>query len=97
MQKAISFELKKGSYSTVQIILPVLKEIYQDKKTEQELILSALQLLVPLQTMYVYPEVYQKNFGWDLFNLEHTYHVIDTLIDNLFPEQVNKNTGGTEL
>ena len=87
MKKAILFELKNGSYSTVQTILPILKDIFQGKKTEQELELFALQLLLPLQTMYAYPEIYQENLGWDLFKLEDSYYVVNVLIDNLFPEQ----------
>ncbi len=87
MKKAISFELKNGSYATVQTILPVVKEIFQGQKTEQELQLIALQCLVPLQTMFVHREIYQKIWGWDLSCIENVYHVIDVYIENLLPKQ----------
>jgi TetR/AcrR family transcriptional regulator, regulator of cefoperazone and chloramphenicol sensitivity len=86
MKKGLSFELKNGSYFTVQTILPILKEIFEDRKTEQEIRLIALQLLVPLQTMSIYPEIYQKNLDTNMFDIVVLNHIIDTLIDNLLPK-----------
>lgn len=83
MKKAIEFELKNGSAATVQTIMPVLREIFPGQKTERELQLIALQLLVPLQTMFLHHETYQKNWGLDLFRKEEFNLIIDTLIANL--------------
>lgn len=86
MKSAIAFELKNGSQDTVQTIMPVLKGIFQNQKTEAELRLIALQFLVPMQIMFLYHEVYQKTWGLDLMRLENAGRVIDALIDNLLPQ-----------
>lgn len=90
MKTAIAFEIKSGSYATVQTIMPILKDIFLGQKTERELQLIAIQLLVPLQTMFIHHEVYQKTWGLDLVRIENIHQVIDTLIDNLVSKPINE-------
>ncbi len=87
MKKGIAFELKSGSEATVRTILPILRKIFPEQKTERELRLIALQLLVPLQTMFMHAEVYLKNMDLKMNSLEDVNDVIDVLINNLLPIQ----------
>ncbi|HBF38325.1 MAG TPA: hypothetical protein DDW50_13505 [Firmicutes bacterium] len=89
MKQSINFELKNGSNASVRIILPVLQKIFKNNKTEQELWIIALQLLLPIQTMSIYPEVYPENLNINILNIQVIYQIIDTLVDNLLPK---KNT-----
>ena len=86
MKKGLAFEIKNGSLTTLRTILPLLQEIFKGTKSEPELHLLALQLLVPLQVMGIYPEVYQKNLNLNIRNTVDVNNVIDVLIDNLLPE-----------
>jgi AcrR family transcriptional regulator len=86
MKKGLAFEIKNGSLTTVRAVLPLLQEIFQANKSERELYLLALQLLIPLQIMGIYPEVYQKNLNVNIRNTVDVNNVIDILIDNLLSE-----------
>ena len=59
---SITGELKSGNENTVRTVLPTLKEIFGNK-TETELKLLALQIIVPLQMILLYQEAYKKNAG----------------------------------
>jgi TetR/AcrR family transcriptional regulator, regulator of cefoperazone and chloramphenicol sensitivity len=79
--------LKNGSNASVHIILPVLQKIFKNNKTERELWIIALQLLLPIQTMSIYPEVYPKNLNINILDVQVIYQIIDTLVDNLLPKK----------
>lgn len=80
---SISAEMKSGNEGTVGTILPLLKEIFGTTKTEQELKLLALQIIVPLQVMLLNPKEYRKNIGADLTDIETCFRLLDLLIDNV--------------
>ena len=80
---AISSELKEGSLNTIQRIIPLLKEIYKEGKTESELKLMAVQLIVPIQVMFLYGKKYTGYLGKDIFDQKQRDELLDKMIDNI--------------
>lgn len=80
---SISAELKGGNEGTVETILPLLKEIFGDKKTELELKLLALQIITPLQVILLNPKAYKKSLGEDVTDFSHSFRLLDIFIDNV--------------
>lgn len=88
---AISGELKSGNLGTVGTILPLLREIYGDKKTDYELKLIALQIIIPLQVILLNPREYTKSLGEDVTDLKSSFQLLDTFIDNVLrPDKKGK-------
>jgi AcrR family transcriptional regulator len=79
----ISSELKEGSLSTIQKITPLLKEIYKEEKTESELKLMTVQLIVPIQVMFLYGKKYTGYLGKDIFDQKQRDELLDEMIDNI--------------
>lgn len=80
---AISTEIKKGSINTSRIILPLLKEIFKEKKTEGELKVIALQIITPVQVMFLNASDYKEYLSVDIFNEQLRNELIDKMIDNI--------------
>jgi TetR/AcrR family transcriptional regulator, regulator of cefoperazone and chloramphenicol sensitivity len=80
---SISAELKSGNLNTVQTILPLLREIFGNKRGETALRLAALQIIVPLQAMLLNMPEYKKSLGRDISKSEASLELIDMLIDNI--------------
>ncbi|SHI20648.1 transcriptional regulator, TetR family [Sporobacter termitidis DSM 10068] len=79
---SISAELKGGNENTVRTILPILKEIFKEK-SENELRLLALQLIVPLQVILLHPTAYKKSLNGDVSDLDVGFRLLDIFIDNI--------------
>ena len=79
---SINGELKGGNENTVRTILPTLKEIFADK-TEKELKLAALQIIVPMQVILLHQAAYKKALDVDFTDMENGFRTLDTLIDNV--------------
>lgn len=79
---AINGELKSGNLNTVNAILPLLQEIFTGK-SELELKLKALQIIVPMQVMLLNAAEYQKSINTDIQNMETSLKLLDTLVDNI--------------
>jgi len=80
---AISSELKNGSFTTTQMILPVLGEIFNGEKTESELRLIALQLIVPLQVLFLNARKYNSYLASDIFDEKQRNQILDKIVDNI--------------
>ena len=80
---AISSELKQGSLATTQMILPLLAEYFDGKKKEREIKLIALQLIVPLQVMFLNAKEYKKYLSSDIFNEDQRNELLDNMVDNI--------------
>ena len=76
-------ELRSGSVSTTRFILPVLRQIYGAQKSEAELRLIALQLLIPLQVFALDPEHYSPVLSVDVNDDSQRNTLIDRIIDNI--------------
>lgn len=80
---AVSNEIRHGSINTSTTILPLLSEIFEETKTETELKLIALQIIVPMQVMFLNADEYKGHLKKDLFNEELRSELLDQMIDNI--------------
>ncbi len=80
---AISNEIKHGSISTSMMILPLLSEIFKESKTEVELKLIALQIITPMQVLFLNAIEYKEHLKKDLFHEQRRSEVLDQMIDNI--------------
>ena len=80
---AISAEIKKGSINTSQVILPLLKEIFKESKTQSELKLMALQIITPMQVMFLNANDYKDYLLVDIFNEEDRNELLDKMVENI--------------
>lgn len=80
---AISAELKNGGINTIKIILPLLKQIFKENKTEMELKLMAMQLVTPMQMIFLNAKEYTEYLSIDIFNEKFRNELLDQMIDNI--------------
>lgn len=80
---AISSDLKNGSVITSQMLLPLLREIFTEEKTETELRLISIQLILPLQIIFLNPKAYSQYFESDIYDEAKRNMVLEQLADNL--------------
>jgi len=84
---AISAELKNGCFTTTRIILPVLSEVFNREKTESELKIIALQLIVPLQVLFLNAKKYNAILESDIFDDKQRNLVIDKMVENILKQR----------
>ncbi|MDF2882625.1 MAG: TetR/AcrR family transcriptional regulator [Clostridiaceae bacterium] len=80
---AISCELKNGGVNTSKMILPLLKEIFKEEKTEVELKTMAIQLIVPMQVIFLNAKAYKEYLLKDIFDEKQRNELLDKMIDNI--------------
>jgi hypothetical protein len=83
MKFSLTHEIINGDMQAALYIVPVLKEIFGDRKDEIELRIIALQILLPLQVTGISPTTFHFYSGIDLHNEAQRGNFIDALIDNL--------------
>ncbi len=79
----VATEMKDGCLTTNKMILPILREIFGNSKTEFELKLIACQLLIPVQTIFLHAGTYKNYLLCDLFDDENRNELLDKMLDNL--------------
>lgn len=89
LQIMLTHEFQQPTFSVPLMIVPLLREIYGGRKTEMELRLIALQMVLPLQVAGLQPDALRLYAGVDLFDARQREDLIDTLIDNLIPQEGN--------
>jgi len=81
----IGSDLKRGSGDTCRMLVPLLRGI-RPERTEQELLLLAMQVVIPLQVLFLNAEVYSRLLQEDLFDKARRDRIVDTLVDQLLKE-----------
>jgi AcrR family transcriptional regulator len=69
---------------TIEAYLPVIKEIWGDKKTEEEIFLSTHILIGALQSAFLRRNVFMQSTKIDFFDKEQRERIIDMIIDTIF-------------
>ena len=64
-------------------MIPMLKELFQNKKNELELRIIALQILQPLQVAIMSASTFKMYSGVDIYKREERRKFIDTLVNNV--------------
>lgn len=83
MQIMLLHSLQQGDVSVPVMLLPLLREIFKDRRSDSELRMVALQLIIPLQASVLNPSAYRNYTGYDLTDDRQRNTLIDHLIDNL--------------
>lgn len=79
----ITQNLINGEMQTPLFLIPVLKEIFGSKKTELQLRVIALQILLPIQVTSLNTVQFHLYSGIDLRNATQRNAFIDSLVDNV--------------
>ena len=80
---AILFDFKNGSIETNNMITPLLKEHFGDIKSDDEIKVIGLQIIIPLQMLFLNEKSYSKYFTLDIKVLEERNQLIDCIIENV--------------
>ena len=80
---AVANEIKHGSINTSTTIVPLLSEIFKETKTEAELKLISLQIIVPMQVLFLNADEYKGHLKKDLFNEQLRSELLNQMIDNV--------------
>lgn len=83
MHFVLSNDIMKGNMQTPLHLIPLLKQIFADKKDDMELRILALQILYPIQVTGLNKETFYMYSGIDVSNAEQRNRFIDSLINNL--------------
>lgn len=86
LEIAVSNEIRHGSIQTGEMIVPLLKEIFGDTKTEAELKLLALQIIAPMQIVFLNEKEYKVYLSKDLQNEQIRNKLLDQMIDHVIRE-----------
>ncbi|MFZ5351446.1 MAG: TetR/AcrR family transcriptional regulator [Bacillota bacterium] len=77
---AVSGELKKGCINSCEMVMPMLKEIHENRD-ESELRIIALQLMLPFHYIVLYPELFGDYLSADFFNIQQRTQKINQMTD----------------
>jgi len=77
---AIAAELKQGCKNSCEMVMPLLKEIFGGR-SESDLKIIALQLLLPFHHIVLEPELYNKCLDVDFFDERQRAQKINRMID----------------
>ncbi|PKM73170.1 MAG: hypothetical protein CVU91_06280 [Firmicutes bacterium HGW-Firmicutes-16] len=77
------YELTKGDLSICLYLLPILREIYKDRKSETELRLIAFQIIATTQSIYLRQDAFHMLTGIDIENKTERDHLINMIVDDL--------------
>lgn len=80
---AVLFDFKKGSIDTAEMIIPLLKEHFGKRKTDDEIKVIGMQIIIPLQMMFLNEPLYRKYLTLDFQKPEERNKIIDAIIDNI--------------
>ncbi len=78
----VRIDIQQGCASSSAMIMPVLREIFHHKN-QSDLDIIALQLLLPLQNIVAYPELYNSVLNTDIFNDEFRKDKVNQIIDSI--------------
>lgn len=79
---AVAGELKDGCKNSCGLVMPLLKEIFREK-SELELRIIALQLLLPFHFIVLYPERYKEYLNTDFFDEQQRTRIINQMTDSI--------------
>lgn len=83
VQFTLTNNILNGDMQTPLFIVPVLREIFGNRKDEIHLRIIALQILLPIQFTSLNPLKFHFYTGIDLHNKAQRNSFIDTLVDNI--------------
>ncbi|HPW40129.1 MAG TPA: TetR family transcriptional regulator [Bacillota bacterium] len=88
---AITGELKEGCKTSCAMVIPLLKELFGNK-SEAELRIIALQLMLPFHFIVLYPDKYGDYLDVDFFNDQQRTRMIIRMTENLLSRAEGKKS-----
>lgn len=83
---AVSLELKSGCENSCKVVMPLLREIF-GKRSESDLKIIALQLMMPFHHIVLKPEQYNRYLDTDFFDETKRNQKINQMVDCILSEQ----------
>lgn len=80
---SVEYDLLKGNFRICLYLLPVLRKIFDESKSETDLRLIAFQIIVAMQSVYVRQEAFHMLTGIDIEIKKERDTLIDSIVDNL--------------
>lgn len=80
---SVSQSIQNGDMQAQLFLIPVLREIFGERKDEMQLRILALQILLPLQVPSMCPSAFCLYSGIDLYDDTQRDNYINILIDNI--------------
>lgn len=78
----VTVDIKQGCKNSCHMIMPLLKEIFKEK-TQSQLDIISIQLLIPFQNILVYPKAYGALLSTDFFDDAQRTTKINEMINNI--------------
>lgn len=82
-EMAILFDFRNGSIETIGLITPLLQEHFGPGKSAEQLRLIGLQIVTPLQLLFLNGQAYRQYFGVNAEHEKERHRLVDCVIDNL--------------
>lgn len=79
----LKLELEHGSMNTPLYLVPLLNEIFGGRKSESELKMLSLQIVIPLQVIFLKLEPFTLYTGFDISCKSDREQAIDILLNNV--------------
>lgn len=78
----IKNELFQDEITTPEFLVPILEEIFKDKK-QHEIRLASLQITIILELIFTRPDAFLKYLGYSKVDKETYREIIESIVDNL--------------
>ena len=83
LEIAVRYDLEQGDFTAAHTVVPLLRELWEGKRSEAEIRLAALQLLVSIQTLYLRRDEAARFTGFRLDDADDMERLVNQLIDNM--------------
>lgn len=80
---SVEYDLLKGNFRVCLYLIPVLRKIYNDSKSETDLRLIAFQIIVAVQSVYLRQEAFHILTGIDIDIKRERDNLINSIVNNL--------------
>jgi len=80
---SLEHDMLKGDFEICIYLVPILKEIFGEYKSETELRLVSFQIIVATQSIFLRQEAFQKLTGINVQIKEERDNLINSIVDNL--------------
>ncbi len=80
---SVKYELLNGDFRICLTLLPILRKIFGDKKSESEIRLIAFQIIVTTQTIYIRQETFYLYSGINIDHKKERDAMLINLVDNI--------------
>ena len=83
LEIAVRYDLEQGDFAAAHTVVPLLRELWEGKRSESEIRLAALQLLVSIQALYLRRDETARFTGFRLVDADDMEQLVNRLIDNM--------------